>query len=247
MESRLWLCCIFAPQIKIRDMIVNALKRTLFAVLAVVLSSCGGCYKIDGVVEAFGYEGRELSLIEFQPFRTTKFDSCMVNHGRFQMKGHTDSTRLVFLCKGDQPVIPLYLEKGHCKVTMLSTEMTVSGTRQNDLFYSFLQQKIAYDNRFEDLSQRRMSMSRSGMDSRRMELIQDSLRMIVDECEDMICSFMADNYNEPAAVGVFMMLSAGPSNEVPSLVRRILDAAPDYFLSQSYVSGYVSRMGYARW
>jgi len=43
------------------------------------------------------------------------------------------------------------------------------------------------------------------------------------------------------------MLSAGPSNEVPSLVRRILDAAPDYFLSQSYVSGYVSRMGYARW
>ena len=218
-----------------------------FAGLVLAMVSCTGSYKIDGVVETFGYEGRELSLVEFLPYRTTKYDSCRVDHGRFQMKGRADTTRLVFLCKDNHPIIPVYIEKGRAKVKILPTEMTVSGTRQNDLFYSFLQQKIAYDNRFEDLSQRRMSMSRSGMDSRRMELIQDSLRMIVDECEDMICSFMADNYNEPAAVGVFMMLSAGPSNEVPSLVRRILDAAPDYFLSQSYVSGYVSRMGYARW
>ena len=89
-------------------------------------------------------------------------------------------------------------------------------------------------------------MSRQGLDSRRMEIIQDSLRIVVDECEDMICSFMADNYDEPAAVGVFMMLSAGPTNEVSSLVRRILDAAPDEFMRQSYVNGYISRTGYAR-
>ena len=45
---------------------------------------------------------------------------------------------------------------------------------------------------------------------------------------------------------VFMMLSAGPTNEVSSLVRRILDAAPDEFMRQSYVNGYISRTGYAR-
>ena len=70
--------------------------------------------------------------------------------------------------------------------------------------------------------------------------------MIVDECEEMICEFMAENYDEPAAVGVFMMLSAGPSNGVPSLVKRILDAAPEDFLTQSYVNGYTDRMGYDR-
>ena len=70
--------------------------------------------------------------------------------------------------------------------------------------------------------------------------------MIVDECEEMICSFMAENYNEPAAVGVFMMLSSAPSNDVPTLVKRILDAAPEDFLSQSYVNGYTDRMGYDR-
>ena len=214
--------------------------------LMLALVSCTGHYKIDGVVETLGYEGRELSLIEFLPYRTTKYDSCVVNHGRFQMTGKADTTRLVFLCKDNRPIIPIYIEKGNAKVSLLPTEMTVSGTRQNDLFYSFLKKKIAYDNLYEDLSQRRFSMSRQGLDSRRMEIIQDSLRIVVDECEDMICSFMADNYYEPAAVGVFMMLSAGPTNEVSSLVRRILDAAPDEFMRQSYVNGYISRTGYAR-
>ena len=214
--------------------------------LMLALTLCTGHYRIDGVVETLGYEGRELSLIEFLPYRTTKYDSCVVNHGRFQMTGKADTTRLVFLCKDNRPIIPIYIEKGNAKVSLLPTEMTVSGTRQNDLFYSFLKKKIAYDNLYEDLSQRRFTMSRQGLDSRRMEIIQDSLRIVVDECEDMICSFMADNYDEPAAVGVFMMLSAGPTNEVSSLVRRILDAAPDEFMRQSYVNGYISRTGYAR-
>lgn len=214
--------------------------------LMLALASCTGHYRIDGVVETLGYEGRELSLIEFLPYRTTKYDSCVVNHGRFQMTGKADTTRLVFLCKDNRPIIPIYIEKGNAKVSLLPTEMTVSGTRQNDLFYSFLKKKIAYDNLYEDLSQRRFTMSRQGLDSRRMEIIQDSLRIVVDECEDMICSFMADNYDESAAVGVFMMLSAGPTNEVSSLVRRILDAAPDEFMRQSYVNGYISRTGYAR-
>ena len=165
---------------------------------------------------------------------------------KFQMKGKADTTRLVFLCKDNRPIIPVYIEKGNAKITLLPTEMTVSGTRQNDLFYSFLKQKIAYDNSYEDMSQRRISMSRQGLDARRMEIIQDSLRIIVDECEEMICDFMALNYNEPAAVGVFMMLSAGPANDVPALIKRILDAAPDYFLEQSYVDGYTRRMGYNR-
>ena len=208
--------------------------------------SCTNHYKFDVIVETIGYEGRELSLVEFLPFRTTRLDSCVVNHGRFQMKGQVDSVRLVFLCKDNRPIIPVYIEKGHAKIRLLPTEMTVSGTRQNDLFYSFLKKKIAIDNRYEDMSQKRISMARSGIDSRKMDLIEDSLRMIVNECEEMICSFMSENYNEPAAVGVFMMLSVSHNNEMSPLVRRILDAAPDDFLAQSYVSGYTRRVGYGR-
>ena len=219
-----------------------------FAGLTLAFLSCTSQYRIDGVVETMGYEGRELSLVEFLPFRTTRIDSCMVNGGRFQMKGKADTIRLVFLCKDNRPIIPVYIEKGHTTVRLLPTEMTVSGTPQNDLFYSFLKKKIEFDNRYEDMSQRRMSMLRSGagFDHMSMDAIQDSLRSIVDECEAMICSFMAENYDEPAAVGVFMMLSAGPSNEMPPYLRKILDDAPDVFLSQSFVSGYIDRVGYDR-
>lgn len=240
------MCCIFAIR---KGLEMFRQRFNLFltsASLVIALMSCTGHYKIDGVVETIGYEGRELSLVEFLPFRITKIDSCVVNHGRFQMKGNADSTRLVFLCKEGRPIIPLYIEKGHARVSLLPTEMTVSGTRQNDLFYNFLRKKIEFDNLYEDMSQKRVSMARSRVDFRSLELIQDSLRMIVEECEDMICSFMADNYDEPAAVGVFMMLSANPTTEVPSLLRRILDAAPDDFLNEPYVNGYANRISYER-
>ena len=225
-------------------------QRSILAVavtgLMLVFASCTRHYRIEGVVETLGYEGREVSLVEFLPFHTTRIDSCKVNHGRFEMKGVVDSTRLVFLCKDDRPIIPVYIEKGRVRIELKPTSMVASGTRQNDLFYSFLLKKIDYDNRYEDMLQRRFALSRSGIDSRRMELVQDSLRMIVDECEEMICSFMADNYMEPAAVGVFIMLSSAPAKEISPLLRRILDSAPDYFLCQSYVNGYIHRMDYSR-
>lgn len=217
-----------------------------FAGMMLAMMSCTRHYTIDGVVETIGYEGRELSLIEFLPYRTTKIDSCKVVQGKFRMEGKADTTRLVFLCKDNRPIIPVYIEKGHSQIRILPTEMTVSGTRQNDLFYSFLKRKIEIDNRYEEMSQKRMGRTRSSLEARNMEMIEDSLRIIVNECEEMICSFMADNYDEPAAVGVFMMLSVSPTNEIPSLLKRILDAAPDAFLSQSYVNGYADRMGYDR-
>lgn len=217
-----------------------------FAGLMLALVSCSRHYKIDGVVQTSGYEGRQLLLVEFLPFRTTTIDSCVVSRGRFEMKGVVDSVRLVFICNEGHPVVPVYIEKGHTKVEILPTKMTASGTRQNDLFYSFLRKKIEIDNRYDDMLQKRISLSRSVYDAAQMDLIQDSLSIIVDECEQMICSFMADNYNEPAAVGVFTMLSPPRAKEITPLIKRILDAAPESFLAQSYVSGYIRRVGYSR-
>lgn len=243
----MFLCCNFACQKKDYYMFKgHSILSMMVAGLVLALTSCTGHYKIDGVVETFGYEGRQITLIEYLPFRTTRIDSCIVNRGHFEMKGVVDSTRMVFLCKDSRPIIPIYIEKGHAKVKLLPTEMTVSGTRQNDLFYRFLKKKIDCDNHYEDVSQQHRTLVRSGASSNITDPVQDTLRMIVAECESMICSFMVDNYDEPAAVGIFMMLSGQPTNEIPDLIKRILDAAPDEFLHQSYVSGYIRRMGYER-
>lgn len=212
------------------------------------LASCGGRYHIEGVVDAFGYEGRRLNLVEFHPEGSIIYDSCVVNGGRFQMSGRTDSIRLMFLCKGTDAdvIIPFYLEKGRSRIEIHPTDKKVSGTRQNELFYTFFKRKIEIDNRYEDLSLRKMSLYRSGLNSKLIQSLQDSLCMTVNECEDMIVSFMEENYLEPAAVGVFMMLSTQESQEIPSLLRRILDAAPNEFLSQTPIKLYTERTHYKR-
>ncbi len=230
-------------------MIVSGFKSWVAGACALLaFASCGGHYRIDGVVDAFGYEGRRLSLVEFHPEGSIVYDSCVVSRGRFQMKGHTDSVRLMFLCKGNERnvVIPIYLERGRSKIEIHPTDINVSGSRQNNLFFNFFKRKIEIDNRYEDLYQRKMSLSRSGLNSERIQSLQDSLCMTVNECEDMIVSFMKENYREPAAVGIFMMLSTQDSNEIPTLLRRILDAAPKEFLAKSPIKHYTERMGYTR-
>lgn len=230
-------------------MTVSGIKCWIAGACALIaFASCSGHYRIDGVVDAFGYEGRRLSLVEFHPEGSIVFDSCKVSRGRFQMCGHTDSVRLMFLCKGTDMdvIIPVYLERGHSRIEIHPTDKTVSGSRQNDLFYSFFKRKIEIDNRYEDLFQRRMSIYRSGLNSERIQSLQDSLFMTVNECEDMIFSFMEENYNEPAAVGVFMMLSTRDGQEIPHLLRRILDAAPEEFLLKAPIMHYTERMGYKR-
>ncbi len=210
------------------------------------LSSCSGKYRIDGVVDAIGYEGRQLYLTELLPWKTTRLDSCKVENGEFHMKGCVDSIKLVFLCKDEYPIVPVYMERGHATIHLTTTgNNTVSGTRQNDLFFSFLRDKTACDNRYEEVSQKRFSRDIQS-DEVSLQMIQDSLLSIVGDCEEMICSFMSRNYKEPAAVGVFMMLSVAPTTEIPSLLKRILDAAPQEFLSNSYVKGYTERMKYVR-
>lgn len=215
------------------------------ASVLLAISSCSGHYRIDGIVETIGYEGRQLYLTELLPWKTTRLDSCKVENGRFRMKGCVDSIKLVFLCKDEYPIVPVYMERGHATIRLTPTGNTVSGTRQNDLFFSFLRDKTACDNRYEEVSQKRFSREIQS-DAVSLQMIQDSLLSIVGDCEEMICKFMSRNYDEPAAVGVFMMLSVAPTTEIPSLLKRILDAAPQEFLGNSYVKGYTERMNYAR-
>lgn len=221
----------------------------LVSVLAgtcLLLAACSGRYRIDGTVDTIGYEGHVMSVMQFTESGKTVFDTCTVNHGKFQMKGSTDSTRFVVLCKDGRPVVPMYLEKGKSKIDISRTEVSVSGTRQNDLFYSFLKKKNAIDNRYDELWQKRMSMVQSEVfGGNELDEIHDSLAMIVAECEDMIYGFVTSNYDQQASLGVFLML-CGHQNEPSLLVRRILDGAPDFFLNNPSVAGYINRVGYTR-
>ena len=219
------------------------------ALIGVVLVSvsCGSNYVIEGTVGAYGYEGQLLTVVEFTPYSSTTFDSCLVSHGKFNMKGKTDQTRLVFLCRNGQPVLPLYLERGKTTVSIEPTDIQRGGTRQNELLNSFLISKKPLDNKYDDVWQKRVELMRSGrIDNERMSELQDSLRLIVTECEELIYNFISSNYREEAATGVFAMLTATSGRQISPLMRRVLDDAPEKFINSPIVQDYIGRTGYTK-
>lgn len=217
------------------------------SVLAVLLmTACKGHYSIQGTVDAFGYEGCSMFLVEYTANGVSIIDSCKVHHSAFRMDGSLDSVRFVMLCKDNTPVLPMYLEKGKTSIVISPTEGYASGTRQNDLFYSFLKEKNRIDNRFDDMMQRQLQLVQADViDSDELQGVRDSLSDIVRECEDLIASFILDNSKESVAVGVFSML-LGPADQMSPLVRRILDSAPKSFFKNPTVADYAAKAGYRR-
>ena len=202
---------------------------------------------IDGTVGAYGYEGQKLTVVEFTPNSSTVFDSCYVSHGKFNMKGSTDMTRLVFLCRNGQPVMPMYLEGGKTVISIQPSEIERGGTRQNDLLNSFLTSKKRLDNKYDEIWQRRVELMRSGRrDNEYLLQLQDSLHIIVSECEELIYNFITSNYKEEVSTGVFAMLTANPSRQISPLMKRVLDNAPDIFIKSPIVQDYISRTGYEK-
>lgn len=221
----------------------NAAVSTLAILL---LSACKGNYNIQGSVDAFGYEGCSMSLVEFTANGINVIDTCRVHHSSFQMNGSFDSIRFVMLCKDSIPVMPMYLEKGKTQISIKPTEMRASGTRQNDLFYAFLDDKNEIDNRFDEMMQKHLQLVQADViDSGELQVVRDSISTIIRECEDLITSFIMENSKERVAVGVFSML-LGPTDQISPLVKRILDTAPEEFLLNPTVGNYIQRVGYQR-
>ncbi len=222
------------------------LCRMLMVSLALAaVSSCKHEYSIEGKVELYGYEGENLYLVTHENNEFIAMDSCSVRHGRFTMEGRADSAVFAVLCHGFEPVLPMFVERGRISVLIAPSNLNVSGTRLNELLYEFLKRKNEIDNHFEDLLQQTHNFANrvNGTAS----VYEDSLKTVVQEAEEHISDFISAHYDDPLGPCIFMMISGYPSpSEITPLIRRILDDAPDSFIRNRSVSGYISSVGYTR-
>lgn len=218
---------------------------TAVLIIGAVVASCSRTYRIEGEVDRYGYDGVKLTLLVYDGTKFVCIDSCNVRHGSFQMQGRVDSVKLAVLCNGFEPIMPLFVEPGNIMVRLKNTELNAEGTRQNNLFYSFLDTKTTFDNRFEDLIQKKnLSFAMNGPFGDYSE-DDDSIQYVVKESEDYICSFLSKHYKEPVGISVFSMLcDAQPHFILTPLIKRILDEAPESFLKKEYVRRYMEESGY---
>lgn len=219
------------------ESMLKRLSMTFNMVLVLLLAvSCKHVYKIDGKVDLYGYEGKNLSLVVYDGNRFVTLDSCEVRHSQFQMEGKADSVYFAVITCGFQPIMPLFIEKGKISVSMSPSKLEASGSRQNNLLYEFLEKKNELDNRFEDMFQNREGASNIQFDA--------DINSLVKETEDYFYGFVRQHYTEPVGFNVFVMLCDGTHDHMTPLIRRILDDAPKSFLDKPYVRNFIARSGY---
>lgn len=209
--------------------------------------SCQSRYRIDGITEAYGHEGSTMYLVYFEKGVAHTIDSCIVNHGRFHMENTLEKPRYVLIWKNNQTVLPLIIEDGNIEVKITPEDANVSGTPQNEILYSFLHEKEQVDRLYDEINQKRIQLIRQKpIDVEALNATRDSLSKVVVECESLVLDFFRTNWTEPAAQGVFMMLTWNLHDNVPRVIRNILDEAPEDFMQDSYVIEMVSRVGYEK-
>lgn len=213
--------------------------------LILLLDSCVHKYKIEGKVDLYGYEGLQLNLVSYTDGDFSFIDSCKVYHGQFKMDGIVDDITFAILCRGKEPILPLYLEKGEISVNIKPTQYDVDGTEQNELLYDFLAEKRIIDNRYEETVQKKMSLISNGLFNKdELERINKAIDDICVEMENLMYKFITENFNQKVSVGVFSMLCNSDTKNITPLIKRILDHAPKEFLKSPYVENYANRVGY---
>jgi hypothetical protein len=213
--------------------------------LILLLDSCVHKYKIEGKVDLYGYEGLQLNLVSYTDGDFSFIDSCKVYHGQFKMDGIVDDITFAILCRGKEPILPLYLEKGEINVNMKPTQYDVDGTEQNELLYGFLAEKRIIDNRYEETVQKKMSLISNGLFNKdELERIDKAIDDICVEMENLMYKFITENFQQKVSVGVFSMLCNSDNKTITPLIKRILDHAPKEFLKSPYVESYANQVGY---
>ena len=213
--------------------------------LILLLDSCVHKYKIEGKVDLYGYEGLQLNLVSYTDGAFSFIDSCKVYHGQCKMDGIVDDITFAILCRGKEPILPLYLEKGEINVNMKPTQYDVDGTEQNELLYGFLAEKRIIDNRYEETVQKKMSLISNGLFNKdELERIDKAIDDICVEMENLMYKFITENFQQKVSVGVFSMLCNSDNKTITPLIKRILDHAPKEFLKSPYVESYANQVGY---
>ena len=168
-------------------------------------------------------------------------DSAEVVHGMFKMQGEIDTTMIASLYMDDQSIMPLVMEKGSIEIQIDNARITVKGTPLNEKLYDFVGKKSSLDDRAYEVE--RME-SRMIMDGHSMDVVEKEINKerekLTNEMNELVKTFIQDNYENVLGPGVFLMLCNGfPYPLLTPLMEEIVEKAPDSFKNHSLIKEYV--------
>lgn len=232
--------CIFVVGKK--EPIVMSIAKLIYTVIIMlVFTSCVSEYQIQGSSSVSRLDGKMLFVKVPQGNDMMNVDSAEVVHGMFKMQGEIDTTMIASLYMDDQSIMPLVMEKGSIEIQIDNARITVKGTPLNEKLYDFVGKKSSLDDRAYEVE--RME-SRMIMDGHSMDVVEKEINKerekLTNEMNELVKTFIQDNYENVLGPGVFLMLCNGfPYPLLTPLMEEIVEKAPDSFKNHSLIKEYV--------
>lgn len=217
---------------------MNKLLYALAAVMA--LASCAKSYNIEGTSNLSTLDGQKLYLKVFSEDDMKSVDSCDVVHGKFAFSGSMDSTQWANIYMDQSFLLPVVLESGDIVVRIDDTQMTISGTPQNEELNSFLRSFAQFQSQYNELVRSNTQMLMSGFSEEEANRRSNAqLGQLVQKADKQFTTFISNNFDNAVGPCAFMLLTMGkqaPTMEV--WMEDLLSKASPTFKNDGYVRFY---------
>lgn len=217
--------------------------RFCFVLLFITtLTSCGKRFKIDGVTSVSRLDGKMLFVKVVSGDQLVNIDSAEVIHGYFQMEGKVDSVVLASLYMDDECIMPLVLEEGNINIEINNVGISVKGTPLNDSFNKFIEDKTTIDDKAYEVEREESRMIMDGVDVNTVqEEIEKQRANVIEQMDNLIKTFIQDNYENVLGPGVFIMIGNSlPYPFLTPLMEEIVNEAPETFKNNYLVKNYLA-------
>lgn len=208
--------------------------------MATLLTSCANTFNVQGSSSVSQLDGSKLYLKAIKNNELKNLDSCDVVHGQFQFTGVLDTVRMANLFMDDESVMPLVLENGDIVIKIDNANQSVSGTPLNDKLYKFIDKHKQLDNQLNELSHKQSQMMLDGIDEATIntKLSEEAARIAKEE-DQLVTSFIVDNFDNVLGPGIFMMITSGYKYPILTpQIEDIMSKATDKFKNDPYVKDY---------
>ena len=220
------------------------MNRIIYAILTLAaLTSCANSYNIQGTSNVSMLDGRMLYLKVYSKDNLKNVDSCDVVHGQFHFTGSVDSAKMAILFMDDESIMPMVIESGEITVKLDNMNQKVSGTPLNDKLTQFNEDYTKLRNRMNELGHKQSQAIMNGEDEEitNQQLAKEA-EQIAQEEDQLVTSFIEENFDNVLGPGVFFMITAG--YQYPMLqpwIEALWSKATDNFKKDAYVKAFYEK------
>lgn len=217
-------------------------KLYFFLLCAILCSSCAKRYKIEGASSVSTLDGKMLFIKVPAGGELVNVDSAEVIHGLFKMKGKVDSTVLALLYMDNSRIMPFVLEPGNISIQIDNARITIKGTPLNDCFNDFMTSQNSLDDRTSEVEYEESRLIMDGSyDEKKQNEISQKRADLLEERNNLVKSFIQDNYNNALGPGVFILIANNmPFPFLTPVMEEIVDKAPDSFKDNPMIRDYIT-------